>query len=382
MRELNAILDAWRAHRQAPGVLATVLHVEGSAYRRPGARMWIPQDSRARIGTISGGCLEGDVAKKAAWWTAHGEPVVRVYDTMSDEEAVWEFGLGCNGIIHVLLERVESRATQAMLEYLDEAQRARRPVAMGTVLRAAPGGPYAVGDHLYGGPQAFPGLLAAAARETLALRRSRLVHLPQADVFVEYIAPPQRLVVFGAGHDVMPVVAQATALGWETTVADVRSGYAKPERFPGASRVAVLPGSGALAGAGIEIDADTAVVVMTHNLQLDARLLPQLLRARPAYLGMLGPRKRLARVSEEAGCDPAATASLHAPAGLDLGGDTPEAIALSIISEIQAVLHQSPGRSLRWNTGAIHAPAIEVGRPAPQLEPVQLSPIECEVVHG
>ncbi len=381
MRELNAILDAWCSSQDAPGVLATVLHVEGSAYRRPGARMLISADGCTRIGTISGGCLEGDIAKKAAWWTAQGDPVVRVYDTLSDEEAVWEFGLGCSGIIHVLLERVESPATQALLAYLDGAQQAGREVVIGTVLAAAPDCGHRTGDHLFGGPGAFPGPLAAAARETLDSRHSRLVNTPSASVFVEYVGPPRRLVIFGAGHDVIPVVRQAAALGWDTTVADVRSGYAKPERFPGASRVAMLPPNGPLPE-DIEIDRDTAVVVMTHNLQLDARLLPQLLRARPAYLGLLGPRRRLRRVCCEAGLDPDAL-DLHAPAGLDLGGDTPEAIALAITAEIHAALHGRAGGSLRWNLGSIHAPAIEVGRrAAATLEILEPGQVSCEVVNA
>ena len=215
MRELNAILDAWRSSRDAPGVLATVLHVEGSAYRRPGARMLISADGRARIGTISGGCLEGDLTKKAAWWTAQGDPVVRVYDTLSDEEAVWEFGLGCNGIIHVLLERVESSATQALLAYLEGAQKARREVVIGTVLGAAPDCGHRTGDHLFGGPGAFPGPLEDAARETLNTRRSRLVHTPPASVFVEAVASQR-----STTSSVLPVGSDSNGVVSENASAD------------------------------------------------------------------------------------------------------------------------------------------------------------------
>lgn len=381
MRELNAILDAWRENRQAPGVLATVLHVEGSAYRRPGARMLISADGCRRIGTISGGCLEGDVARKAAWWTAGGDPVVRVYDTMSDDDAVWEFGLGCNGIIHVLLERVESPSTQQLLAYLDAAQRARQEVAVGTVLHAEPGSSFSTGQHFFGPARQLFGS-SDAFQETLRARRSRLVHLASADVFVEYVPPLQQLTVFGAGHDVIPMVRHAVDLGWEVAVADVRSGYAKPERFPGAARVTVLPPSGSIAG--MQIGRDSAVIVMTHNLGLDAKLLPQLLLAKPAYLGMLGPRRRLQRVCEEAGIDHASLArEMHSPAGHDLGGDSPEAIALAIAAEIHACLHEKAGGELRWQSGSIHRPAIEVGEPrmhnAPAMAATQ---VVCEVTYG
>ncbi len=377
MRELNAILDAWRVDRQAPGVLATVVHVEGSAYRRPGARMLIPSDG-PRIGSISGGCLEGDVARKAAWWTAHGDPVMRVYDTTSDDDAVWEFGLGCNGVIHVLLERVESIATEAFLGYLDATQRQQRATVVGTVVRASRGIRRRVGDHLYGAG-AFPGPLAWHVCESLSSKRSRLVHLPEADIFIEYVAPVQRLVIFGAGHDAMPVVAMAAALGWDVTVADVRSGYTKPEHFPGASRVVLLPPSGD--APDVPIDRETAVVLMTHNLSLDARLLPRLLRAGPAYLGVLGPKQRLGRAGVEAGMD-FTCADIHSPAGLDLGGDAPECIALSIVAEIQAHRNGRRAGPLRWGSGSIHEPVEEVGQAAAALEDAEVCSAACEVVHG
>lgn len=381
MRELNAILNAWRANPGAAGVLATVLHVQGSAYRRPGARMLISPDGCQRIGTISGGCLEGDVARKAAWWTASGDPVVRVYDTMSDEDAVWEFGLGCNGIIHVLLERVESASTQALLAHLEAAQRLRKPAVVGTVLHAEAASGLCVGQHIFGPLRQFPEALRKSAQDTSMTRTSRLIHLINADIFLEYIAPQQRLVIFGAGHDVIPVVRLATDLGWDVTVADVRSGYAKPERFPGAAYVTVLPPNGSMAN--LDVDRETAVVVMTHNLGLDAKLLPQLLQVQPAYLGMLGPRRRLQRVCDEARLDPSTVSdNLHAPAGHDLGGDSPEAIALAIVAEIQACLHGKSGGPLRRSVGAIHTPAVEVGETRMPSAVVAASQVLCEVTHG
>jgi xanthine dehydrogenase accessory factor len=379
MKELNAILEAWRAAPQTPGVLATVVHVEGSAYRRPGARMYISADGCRRIGTISGGCLEGDVARKAAWWTSAGDPVIRVYDTSSEEDAVWEFGLGCQGVIHVLLERVESPRTQELLRQLDDGHKARREQVIGTVIRSAQNSALRVGDHLY----VFRGALAAAAQQTLSERRSRLVHTPDADIFVEYVPPRQRLLILGAGHDAVPVASLAALLGWEVTVADVRGGYVKPERFPGASRTVQLASNGDLSG--LSIDRETAVILMTHNLPLDTKLLPQLRKIGPRYLGCLGPRKRLARIaSAAAGGDEILKMEIHSPAGLDLGGDSPEAIALSIVSEIQAFLHQRRAESLRWHLGPIHEPAQVTGSVAEDLRlPVEAVSAQCEILaHG
>ncbi len=386
MHELHSILSEWKALAVRPeggpaAVLATVVHVEGSAYRRPGARMLIGPDG-SRTGSISGGCLEGDVARKAAWWTHNGEPVLRVFDTSSDDDAVWAFGLGCNGVIYVLLERVDSREARAMLAYLDESRRVEREEVVATVVRAAADSRFHTGQHFFG-PGGMPSELASSARATLAARRCRLLHVAGAEIFLEYIAPPPRLVIFGAGHDVIPVVALAATLGWRVTVADVRAGYAKPDRFPGAERVVVLPPSGSLGD--LLIDRQTAVVMMTHNFPLDTKLLPQILPLQPRYLGLLGPKKRATRLFDEIDADELVT-DAHAPVGLDIGGDSPEAIALSIIAEVQAVLAGRAGSSLRWARGPIHAPVEEIGERvqlgALPITPPVCEPLLCEPVHG
>ena len=362
MREIQEFLAVWRrSGRQAPGVLATVVHVEGSAYRRPGARMWIDPTTGRHIGTISGGCLEGDVARKAAWWTSQGDPVLRVYDTMSDEDAAWEFGLGCAGVIYILLERSDAPGTQSLLEHLDHVYRSGQPSLIATVVRVSPNSPYRTGDHFCGLGD-MPPELAEAAASAMRESRSRLLRIDGvAEVFLEVVTPPQRLVIFGAGHDAVPLVSSASSLGWRVTVADVRSGFTKPDRFPGAAEVVTLPPTGCIDGK-VTIDESTAVVCMTHNLPLDGSLLPQVLERKPRYLGLLGPWKRTERLYRAAGLEPHG-AFLHAPVGLDLGGDTPESIALSIVAEIQARLHGRAGGSLRWRRDSIHNP-VEIQTPA------------------
>ena len=378
MNELKEILGAWRRNRRAPGVLATVVHVEGSAYRRPGARMLIGGDG-TRIGTISGGCLEGDVVRKAAWWTAAGDPVLRVYDTMSGEDdAAWEFGLGCNGRIHVLLERMECAATQALLEHLDQCQSARRETVVATVLRSDDGCAYRTGDHFFAG--SLSGSVGVQAAEALCQKRSRLFRLPEADFFLEYAAPPQQLVIFGAGHDALPVVAAAASLGWSVTVADVRSGYAKAERFPGAARVVTLPASGDISS--LEIGPDAAVLLMTHNYPLDTRLLPLVWPLAPRYLGLLGPWRRTGKLFAEVGIEPRG-ANLFAPVGLDLGGESPESIALSIVTEIQSAINGRSARSLRWRTASIHDAVHETGdAPEPLARAFEPELAVCERANG
>jgi len=305
MRELDSILDTWRGleGKNGDAILATVVHVTGSAYRRPGGRMLIIPDGR-RVGCVSGGCLEGEIVKKAWWFTESGAPVVRVYDTTSEDDAVWEFGLGCNGVVHVMLERVDTPAARELLDFLDAHRCARMPAAVATVVRTDTRSGVRVGDRLLLDESSAPvGSLTGSeieaqvtlhAAAALREKKSRLAHMGATGVFVEWIGPALSLVVLGAGHDSIPLVNFAKQLGWDVTVADGRPAYARPERFPGASRVVQLLAGDLLRG--VVIDSETAVVMMTHNYPLDLRLLPRILSLRPRYLGMLGPRERAQRL--------------------------------------------------------------------------------------
>jgi xanthine/CO dehydrogenase XdhC/CoxF family maturation factor len=384
MRELHAILDAWRNLDAADGdaVLATVVHVTGSAYRRPGARMLIVPGGR-RIGCVSGGCLEGEIVRKAWWFTESGAPVVRVYDTTSEDDAVWEFGLGCNGVVHVMLERVNAPAASQMLAFLDAHLSAREPAVVATVIRTDSASGIQVGDRLLLDQSWTPrGSLCGSAIEPQALvhaaatlreKKSRLAHLGTTDLFVEWIGRPLSLVVFGAGHDTIPLVNFARQLGWDVTVADGRPAYARPERFPGAGRVVWLPAEDPLRG--VIIDAETAVVMMTHSYPLDLRLLPRILPLHPRYLGLLGPRARANRLFSELGLN--RPACVHAPAGLDAGGDTPEAVALSIVAEILAQTNSRAGGKLKYRRDALHTAAYEVGMTSSE-KPEGVRPSFCE----
>ena len=382
MHELNAILEEWRGLEAGDrsAVLATVVHVKGSAYRRPGARMLILPDGR-RIGSISGGCLEGDVSKKAWWWTEDGKPVLRIYDTTSDDDAVWEFGLGCNGVIEVLLERVNTPSAHAALQFLDAVCSADNAAVMATVIHANGNTSVQIGDRAFAGgtwtgPLAWRrNELEDAVEQTLREKSSRLLHLFDCDVFVEWIGPPQSLVIFGAGHDAIPVAGIAKQLGWRVTVADGRPAYATQARFPGVDKVVVMRPDNLLAG--IEINRETAVVMMTHNYPQDARLLSGILPRQPRYLGMLGPIRRAEGLFAELGVR-RDSVDAHAPVGLDIGAETPEAIAVSIIAEIQAELSSRAGMKLRYRRGPIHAPVLESGTAAGVPAPEPAIPV-CEL---
>ena len=393
MDELNAILTAWRGltGENQDAVLATVVHVTGSAYRRPGARLLLIPDGR-RIGSVSGGCLEGEISRKAWWFTESGQPALKIYDTSSDDDAVWEFGLGCNGIVQVLLERVTSPATADMLAFLEGCRRTGHGGVVATVISCGANSTLQLGQRLlYRSGVAVQGDLSASPvadylqshlLQAAQSRRSRLVHLAlpdagSAQVFVEWVGPPQDLVVFGAGHDAIPVVNAAKSLGWRVVVADGRPAYATRERFPSADQVVVMRPGRLLDG--IVITPLTAVVMMTHNYPLDARLLPAVLAYDPCYLGMLGPQKRAQRLFEELAI--ARPTCVHAPVGLDIGCDSPAAIALSIVAEIQAVLNGKKGGKLNGKTGSLHAPALEIGA-ALEMPVSATRPAYCETTVG
>jgi xanthine dehydrogenase accessory factor len=363
MTDLDQILPLWQELRRSGTeyVLATVVTVEGSGYRKPGARMLISADGR-RAGTISGGCLEGEVARKAFWRTENG-PVVRRYSTSAEDGEV-PFGMGCGGVVHLLLERSES--ADPVVERLAGCFTGRRPLAIATVLDGEWIGRRAFWpqedtqvlklcvDSEVGLDGVLAGSLSDLARQGLEAQRSfsetvdlsYLSNARLATVRVEFNAARPGLFVFGAGDDAIPLVRQARQLGWYVAVADGRSHLATQARFPEAQDVRVLS-DGEFPRLGLK--SSDAVVVLTHSLEQDTRILDEILKEELAYLGVLGPRRRtndiLISVARNGGV-PASRIDahveewmeeIHAPMGLDLGGDTPADIALAVIAEIQQI---------------------------------------------
>uniref|UniRef100_E6QIV5 Putative Xanthine dehydrogenase accessory factor n=1 Tax=mine drainage metagenome TaxID=410659 RepID=E6QIV5_9ZZZZ len=358
MNEMNHLLPLWRDLREADQdfVLATIVAVEGSGYRKSGARMIVASDGR-RAGTISGGCLEAEVAKKAFWHTENG-PVVRRYSTHAEDGDV-PYGMGCGGVVHVLLERRIS--AQPLLSAMTEAYDYRQPMAVATFV-----GGTKLGQRLFSTATPEPDDdLSKAIHDALSLRQTALLSATQRavqfsdfaeSIFAEWIAPRPGLFVVGAGNDAQPLVRMARELGWYIAVMDGRSHLATRERFPEADAVfRITPDSLAT----LDLRATDAVALMTHSLEQDKMALRAMLPHKPAYLGVLGPRQRtadmlheLAIESEDNPTQAERTAnlrleSLYAPMGLDLGGDGPAPIALAIIAEIQQTLTQHTGRALR-----------------------------------
>ena len=377
MSELQDVLRAIedgraRGERMA---LATVVGVTGSTYRREGARLLVPAEGRP-VGTISGGCLEGEVREAAVQVMQEGRPKLLHFDLTADDEVVWGWGLGCNGVVDVFVEPAEGAFESAGA--IRRAVEDQRDLVTVTVI--ATGGDSATG--VADGDGSFPrpgarilvqpdgategsvgqaGLDRAAAGEALkALRddRSRMVSLPGGiEAFVEVLRPPIRLLVCGAGHDAVPLVRFGSMLGWRVEVIDDRDPFLKPRRFPEASRLIRSEPTDAAGEAGA--DDRSYVVVMTHNFLRDKDYLRSFLGSPAAYIGMLGPNARLQRLLDALGRegfepDPLRLEAVHGPAGLDIGAEGPEEVAWAIVAEVLAVRNGRTGGFLKGRTGPIH----------------------------
>jgi xanthine/CO dehydrogenase XdhC/CoxF family maturation factor len=374
MKELELIAaEAQKARTEGKSAaLATVVSIEGSAYRLPGARMLIV-DGRWTAGSISGGCLEDDVVLRAGEAIERGAPVVTTYDTTSDDDIVFGVGLGCKGVITIFIEPVGPvRADADYIEFVRACLSQRAAATVATVVRTTDPGRAAAGARLMQRDGEVTTDIAdeavvAAIKGRIELgadERGQLIALAlgttELDVFIERIAPPTPLVVFGAGHDAAPVVRLAKAIGWHVTLVDHRPAYANAARFPEADRIVLC--QPAEVAETIPLQFDTLALVMTHNYLRDRDLLGVLLPSAARYVGLLGPRKRTDQLLSELRDAGAQVSSdefgrLYAPVGLDIGSEGPAEVALSIVSEMQAVITHHGAGHLRERKQPIHEPA-------------------------
>ena len=373
MKEILAVIKAFeeahRAGRQC--ALATVVHVEGSSYRRPGARMLV-DDTGQLTGAISGGCLEGDALTKAMLVLSRQKAKLVTYDTTDEDDAKLGVGLGCNGVIQVLIEPIIPADPNNPIELLKGVTSKRQNAALVTLYNLANKNEEQPGTcllYLQDGVIAvkqdadYPHkTLLEDAKAALLCNASSFKNytlgLQNITAFIEFIPPPISLVVIGAGNDVVPLISMAETLGWQTTVIDGRHTHAKPERFSGSCQVVVSKPEKALEQ--FTIDGQTAIVLMTHNYNYDLAMLRALSQANAPYIGSLGPKKKLNRMLEQLREEglvvtESLLSTLHGPTGLDIGAETPEEIALSVLAEIKAVFSKRPSGQLRNNIDVIHA---------------------------
>lgn len=298
MKEIKEILKHVAALEDGEkAILATVVDVRGSGYRLPGARMLMLANGDT-FGTVSGGCLEADVLERAKKVLKSGVAEMFTYDTTGDENSVFSMNMGCRGVIEILLEPISKDS------------------------------------------------------ELIAKMRAAYEDRQSNDEFETPIA----VMLFGAGADAVPLVRIAAELGWQVTVHDHRPAFLTEERFPDAPKLVLQPVD---ESPQIHADDRTAGVIMTHNYARDRFILPELLDSNAFYVGALGPKRRTEQILEEIAANGRTFAEeqlarLFAPVGLDIGADTPESIALSIIGEIQSVLKNRQGTSLRYRQGSIY----------------------------
>ena len=375
MKELQDIVTAFDK-ATALGkqtALATVVHVEGSSYRHAGARMLIADDGEL-TGAISGGCLEGDALRKARLAMAEKRPMLVTYDTTDDDDAKFGVGLGCNGIIHILIEPLFAYNENSPINLFKLFLSKRRPVVLATLFslkdkkKEQPGTCLLLSDGEFITANFPDDTIKNAVIDDAHYVMTHGNSVTKAysydnefTCFVELIQPAVSLVIVGAGNDAIPLMNFAVVLGWHITIVDGRANYAAPTRFPLAKVITAKPEEALL---HLSLDERTAVVLMTHNFNYDMAMLKQLLPLQLTYVGCLGPKKRLTRMlddMQEEGLDVTEERleNVYGPAGLAIGSENADEIALSILSEIQAVLKKSVAVSLR-NKTFIHDRADQI----------------------
>lgn len=375
LQELRRLLD-----ESEPGTLVTITRTTGSAYRKEGAKMICREGGRL-IGSISGGCLESDVYERSLRVMERGRAEIASYDTNAENDNVWGLGLGCNGTVEVLIEPVEWWRTAAgrdVLRELSHEVREGRRCAIVTVLgqdgtalmdlrrlfvdsRGKPLG--SVGDA------ELDAALVQVTERILREERTRPSRKVEVEVrgacwqaFVDALLPPLRLLVFGAGHDAVPLVRMAREIGMLVTVIDSRPQFTTENRFPDADRLVCVEAEHV--ADKVSFAGRPALVLMSHHYPKDLAVLRQAFESKEEfeYVGALGPRVRTEQMLDDlrrAGVSlpRERLAVIRAPIGLDLGSESPAEIALSVLAEILAVKNRRSAQPLRQKKASVHEAA-------------------------
>jgi hypothetical protein len=372
MRELDAIIAQYELLKSegTESVLATLVHVEGSSYRRAGARMLVDEFGNI-TGAISGGCLEGDALRKALHALHQQKNKLVTYDTSDEDDAVIGAQLGCNGIIQVLFEPLDYRDNRNPCELLKTLVFQNKPLAIVVQFdlnkqKDQPGTTLLIEEDLkYLGKEPDKEVFELILEQArLALKNNNPLFAEFSignearHVFIQNYEPPVKLIIVGAGNDAQILTRQADLLGWEVIVIDGRPTHANKARFAGSCQVIVAKPEETLEN--IEIDTRSCFVLMSHNYNYDMAILKLLLaQSQIPYIGILGPLKKYQKMLgelKEEGSDlkEEILNKIYAPVGLEIGAETPAGIGLSILAEIQGVLTGKSARPLREKSSPIH----------------------------
>jgi xanthine/CO dehydrogenase XdhC/CoxF family maturation factor len=367
VKDFKAIIAAYQQvdFSQRKAALATVVKVRGSSYRSPGARMLITDDGKW-VGSISGGCLEGDALRKARSVMTDKNPMTVTYDTREESNQNLGIGLGCNGVIDVLIEPIDQTDQKNSINQFSSLLNTQEPVALATIFNGDE-----VGEKM---------LLTSSGEVSNQFTNTELTKLIQTDlekltitkrseakvytvsgkeyeVFIELIQPSLSLIIFGGGFDARPVSELAKSLGWNVSVTDECVAHIAPIFFPTADKLSLCQRE--FIDRDFDITPYTACVLMSHNYDYDRDVLKKLLSTNSPYIGILGPRKRFDKMQEEFSVDGITLSDfdlqrIHSPIGLDIGAEAPDEIALSIVSEIQSKFANRSGGFLKYHNGPIH----------------------------
>lgn len=330
--------------RGLPVVLASVVDTEGSTYRKTGATMLIAADGRWS-GLLSGGCLEGDLAAHAMAVLRDGTPRLVAYDLAAMTDTNWGVGLGCDGAVRILMQRLDSANDWSpyatIAELAEQGRGGRLAVAFQSSRADVDLGDWCLvsdqGEHV--GP--LDRQFLAGLPDDPSSGLPKCVERDGCGILVLRVPRIPRIVLLGAGPDAVPLVRFAAMLGWHVTVIDHRQAFAAVQHFPTADLVLHAPQQ--CIPSTVDLGRADAILVMSHHLEADTRYLEATCAASVPYVGLLGPAARRDKLLERVPTAQSILGRLYGPVGLDIGAEGPEAIALAIVAEIQAVLAGRPG---------------------------------------
>jgi xanthine dehydrogenase accessory factor len=350
MKEIRAILSTYsQKARNEKVALATVVRVEGSSYRRMGARMLVSEYG-SWVGGISGGCLEGDALKRARMAILKDRASIITYDTSIDDDHQIGVGLGCNGIIDVLFTPIDENDELNAISVLRKTNSSERKTRKLITIISS------VDKDLLGKLFEYEEMNSLRLLEKLAdinkldafikeiEKPKNVIVNSDLSLFVEIVPPPIHVLLFGHQYDIYPLIRQIKELGWDCSLI---------------APINKVKNESVIEAGNLVFDGFSAAILMSHSLQTDKENLRFLMDKPVKYIGMLGPRVRSERILKELKEEGTQIthethASIYAPTGLDIGATNPEEIALSILAEIKAVFSQRAVAHLRERETPIH----------------------------
>jgi xanthine/CO dehydrogenase XdhC/CoxF family maturation factor len=349
---------------QKKAALATVVRVRGSSYRSPGARMLITEDGKW-VGSISGGCLEGDALRKARKVMTDKVAMTVTYDTTEASNQNLGIGLGCNGVIDVLIEPIEKESAYNPIKLFTQFINTNKPLGVATIFNGE-GVAEKMIINIDGklssefSDEKINALVKKDLDAVFTTQKSEAKKYNTAkevDVFIELVQPTISVILFGGGFDARPVSQLAKSLGWEVSVTDECVAHIAPIFFPSADKLSLCERQ--FVDRDFNITPYTACVLMSHNYEYDRDVLKKLLNSDTPYIGILGPRKRFDKMRDEFDQEGIQLSTeqlskIHSPIGLDIGAEAPDEIAVSIIAEIQSKFSHRSGGFLKYRNGPIH----------------------------